>query len=255
MRRLTRWILLLSIVIGIAVATGFLGLRVGRRFERNYLCCDIPREHNIRISLQEAFGLLQFPSQIGQDRWVAERVFPGVRDGFFLDVGSADGFVDSNTWALERRGWRGICVDPFPTNMQDRRCQMFKEVVSSVSGQKVTFAKAGYIGGITDHLDRWKSDAKKAETVELTTVTLGDILQRAQAPAYVHYMSLDIEGAELEALRGIPFDRYSFGAMTIEHNFEESKRSQIEALLREKGYQRARWWHQDDFYIPVPRAQ
>jgi hypothetical protein len=39
-------------------------------------------------------------------------------------------------------------------------------------------------------------------------------------------MSLDIEGAELDALRGLSLDRYRFGAMAIEHNYEEPKRTQ-----------------------------
>jgi hypothetical protein len=31
-------------------------------------------------------------------------------------------------------------------------------------------------------------------------------------------MSLDIEGAELDARRGQPFDKYAFGALDIQHN-------------------------------------
>ena len=251
MWRLTRRVFSFLLILALAGATGYLGLRMGRRFERNHLCCDIPRERNIAISLREALGLLHFPSQVGQDRWVAEKVFPGIRDGFFLDVGSADGYVNSNTWALEQRGWRGICVDPFPANMEERTCQMFKEVVGSVAGQKVVFAKAGEIGGITEHLDKWKDDAKGAETVELTTVTLDDILRRAQAPSFIHFVSLDIEGAELEALKGVPFDRYAFGSFAIEHNFEEPKRSQILAFMRERGYERVHTLAQDDFYRPA----
>jgi FkbM family methyltransferase len=196
---------------------------------------------------------VHFPSQIGQDRWVGEKMFPGVLDGYFVDVGSGDGFTDSNTWALEQRGWKGICVDPFPKNMESRTCQMFKEVVGSVAGQKVTFAQAGDIGGITDHLGRWKSYTKDAATVELITVTLEDILRRAAAPSFIHFVSLDIEGAELEALRGFPFDRHSVGSFAIEHNLEEPKRTQIEQFLRERGYERARSWLQDDFYVPRPR--
>jgi FkbM family methyltransferase len=253
MWRLFRWTALLLLIVSAASATGYVGLRMGRRFERNLLCCDIPREHNIRVSLREALGLLHFPSQIGQDRWVAEKVFPGVRDGYFLDVGSGDGFTDSNTWALEQRGWTGICIDPFPQDMKGRTCRMFTEVVSSATGQKVTFAKAGNIGGITDHLGRWKSYTKDAATVELNTVTLADILRHAAAPSYIHFISLDIEGAELEALRGFPFDRHSVGSFAIEHNYEEPKRTQIEELLRERGYERGRTWLQDDFYLPRAR--
>jgi hypothetical protein len=86
-------------------------------------------------------------------------------------------------------------------------------------------------------------------------VTLDDILRRTNAPRHIHYISLDIEGAELEALRGFPFDRHTIGALTIEHNYEEPKRSAIEQLLRERGYQRVRTWQQDDFYRPIAAKQ
>jgi len=240
------------VLLCVATAAGYFGMRVGRAFQVNQMCCQIPQRHNFAISAREALGLLKFPSQIGQDRWVAEKVFRGVTRGYFIDVGSADGFVNSNTWALEQRGWKGICVDPFPSNMAARTCQMFREAVDAEGGHKVQFAEAGELGGISNHLDRYKDLVKDAKTVELTTVTLGDILRRAHAPSFVHFMSLDIEGAELEALRGFPFDRYKLGAMAIEHNYEEPKRSEIQEFLKGKGYLRAHTWLQDDFYLPTP---
>jgi len=253
MTRLIRPLLMVLVLFVVATASGYFGMRVGRTFAFNQLCCNIPQRHNLAISVRERLGLLEFPSQIGQDRWVAEKVFPGVTNGYFLDVGSADGFLNSNTWALEKRGWTGICVDPFPTNTAARTCQVFRDVVDGEGGHKVRFAKAGEIGGITSYLERWKSDASGAATVELTTVTLAAILQRANAPSFIHFMSLDIEGAELEALQGFPFDHYKLGALAIEHNYEEPKRSRIEQLLISKGYARERTWMQDDFYVPAPR--
>src|SRR3954447_25988846 len=239
------------VLLSVATAAGYFGMRVGRSFQLNQMCCQIPQRHNFEISVRERLGLLKFPSQIGQDRWVSEKVFPGVTNGYFLDVGSADGFVNSNTWALEQRGWKGICVDPFPSNMQGRTCQMFREAVDAEGGHRVSFAADGELGGITDYIDRYKGSVKKTKTVDLTTVALGDILQRAHAPSYVNFMSLDIEGAELEALRGFPFDRYKLGSIAIEHNYEEPKRSQIEELLKSKGYTKVHTWLQDDFYLPA----
>jgi len=87
--------------------------------------------------------------------------------------------------------------------------------------------------------------------VKITTVTLDDILARAGAQSFIHFISLDIEGAELEALRAFPFDRYRVGAWTIEHNREEPKRSQIVQLLAAHGYRRVNEWHQDDFFVPA----
>jgi FkbM family methyltransferase len=240
---------LLAVVL--SSGSGFVGVKVGRHFQYNEECCLVPKRRNIPLSIRETLRLATFYSQIGQDRWVIETMFPDVRNGFFLDVGSGDGTVGSNTKALEEKGWTGVCVDPFPKNMQGRTCQMFKEVVFSEAGQKVQFKVAGDLGGIAQDLGRWKSSADGSPTVEFTTVTLGDILERAHAPRYIHYMSLDIEGAELDALRGLPFDKYSFGALDIEHNYEEPKRSGIEALLDRHRYRRVHTWYQDDFYVPA----
>jgi len=255
-KRLLQLTAVAIVLLTVATAAGYFGMRVGRKFAINQLCCAMTQRHNFEISVRETLGLVKFPSQIGQDRWVAETVFPGVKDGYFLDVGSADGFVNSNTWALEKRGWKGICVDPFPSGMEGRTCQMFREAVDAEGGQKVQFTIAGELGGITSYLDRWKDQTKGSKSVELTTVTLRDILQRAHAPSFIHFMSLDIEGAELEALKGFPFEDYKLGSIAVEHNFEEPKRSQIEQLLKSKGYSKARAWLQDDFYVPAapPKA-
>ena len=84
--------------------------------------------------------------------------------------------------------------------------------------------------------------ASRAPVVKLTTVTLEDILVRAAAPHLIHFVSLDIEGAALEALRAFPFERYRVAAWTIEHNREEPKRSQVAALLAAHGYRRVHEW-------------
>ena len=246
-----RAVIVLLVLGMLVVGAGLAGVSAGRHYEYNRQCCGMQRPHNMIASVKESLGLLRFPSQIGQDRWVGEVVFPGVKDGYFVDVGSADGIEHSNTWALEQRGWTGVCIDPFPTNMETRTCKMFKDAVDSTGGKQVSFAAAGELGGISAHLNTYKDVAGQAKAVQLTTVTLKDILQRASAPSFIHFVSLDIEGAELEALRGFPFDQYKIGALAIEHNCEEPKRSGIEALLKEHGYVRTRTWQQDDFYVPA----
>ena len=58
---------------------------------------------------------IKYYSQLGQDKWVINEVFKGKKDGFFLDVGSADGVFISNTYALEKHlNWHGICVEANP---------------------------------------------------------------------------------------------------------------------------------------------
>src|SRR6185437_13930306 len=65
-------------------------------------------------------------SQLGQDLLVLE-LLDGLRDGFFLDSGAANGTDSSNTLLLEAEyGWSGICIEPDPQLYQQlvrvRRC-------------------------------------------------------------------------------------------------------------------------------------
>jgi hypothetical protein len=248
MKKLPLLLIGAAAVIGIA-AISSRGVDVRKHFAANRECCDLSIARALSATAQEIAGS-SYPSEIGQDKWVIFRMFPGERHGFFLDVGSGHGTIGSNTKALEDLGWTGICVDPFPSHMDGRTCRMEKAVVSSVSGQVVKFHTHEGLGGIADTLGKWKTEAEKSPVVELTTTTLGELLGRANAPPYIHFLSVDIEGAELEALKGIPFDKYRFGAMAIEHNEEEPKRTDLLKFLEAHGYQRVHSFKQDDFYAP-----
>jgi Methyltransferase FkbM domain len=243
------------LLVAVALGAGFIGLKLGVRSANDAECCQMPLARSFVVSAKEKLGLVTFHSTMGQDKWISEVVFPGVRNGFFVDVGSGDGTIMSNTKALEQKGWTGICIDPFPMNMQDRTCRIFKEVVFSKAGEPVKFwaHAGGFWGGIVDEsfgIKEAKMQKQEGPVVELTTVTLRDILDRANAPRFIHYMSLDIEGGELHALKGFPFDSYRIGALTVEHNFKEPKRSEIKALMESHGYKRVHSSVRDDFYVP-----
>ncbi len=233
------------------ISRGPRAIEIRKQLVANRVCCDFSIAQALSLTLREAIGSAPvFPSEIGQDKWVAVKMFPSVVNGFFLDVGSGHGTIGSNTKVLEELGWTGICVDPFPTSMEGRTCRMEKAVVSSAAGQVVKFYTHAGLGGIADTLGKWRTEAEKSPVVELVTVTLGQILERANAPSFIHFMSLDIEGAELEALKGVPFDKYRFGAFAIEHNDEEPKRTDLLKFLESKGYARVHTYKQDDFYAP-----
>ena len=136
-------------------------MEIRKQFDINRGCCDFNLLQALRLTAREAIGGVTYPSEIGQDKWVIGKMFPGVTDGFFLDVGSGHGTIGSNTKALEDLGWTGICVDPFPTHMEGRTCRMEKVVVSSAAGQVVKFHTHAGLGGIADTLGKWKEEAAK----------------------------------------------------------------------------------------------
>jgi FkbM family methyltransferase len=241
---------MISLLAGAGVVGAYLGYRVGR-IEAFHHFVGIQDSYERRASaIRYAFGLEDFKGVTGQDLWVLHSAHPGVTDGFFVDLGSADGVNISNTWRLERSGWSGICIDPFPRNMAGRTCQIFAEAVDNVGGQTVQFQNPGsYSGGILKYAGWWVSDESKEKAVEVKTATLADILGRANAPSYIHYLNVDIEGAEYMALSEFPFGQYQFGAITIEHNGLEDRRAQIRELLVANGY-RLEWAIRDqDWYV------
>ena len=244
--------------LAVLVILGALGYSAAEPFRTKFLtnreCCDIPLARNVGVTLAELRGERAYAGEIGQDKWVLETMFPDVTDGFFVDVGSGHGTIGSNTVMLERRGWKGLCIDPFPVHMEGRTCQMFKEVVFSEAGKEMTFRAAKGLAGLEDTLGSWNTTAMRAPAVQFTTTTLDSILTRGRAPAFVHFVSIDIEGAEFEALKGFPFDRVRVGAWAIEHNFEEPKRSDVKALLESHGYVRTHTFKQDDFYSSTRSA-
>jgi hypothetical protein len=67
----------------------------------------------------------------------------------------------------------------------------------------------------------------------VTTTTL-DILLRTANVAAIDYFSLDVEGAEMEILRGYPFQRVPVGLWSIESN--KLDRGTLVAFMRDKGY-------------------
>lgn len=189
--------------------------------------------------------------ELGADVWVLSKF---KKPGFYVDVGCADGIEYSNSIELERQGWDGICIDAYPRNFETRSCIIEKAILGSENGKEVTFIYSEdkpNLSGISEGLGWHMQTVLQSKHRKETHITrrLGDILDKYNAPQFIEYMNLDIEGGELDVLSTFPFDKYSFGCMTVEHNFEEPKRTHIRNLLQSKGYvfeKEVKW---DDWYV------
>lgn len=116
----------------------------------------------------------------------------------------------------------------------------YDEAVYNSSGLTVSFDIANnfdLLSGISNHIDAHKQsvDANK-EVIQVQTISLLDVLNNANAPSFIEYMSLDTEGSEFEILKNFDFSKYTFGLIDIEHNWVEPRRTEIKKLLLSKGY-------------------
>jgi FkbM family methyltransferase len=192
-------------------------------------------------------------SQFGADKWVLKN---NPETGFYVDLGCHDGEDLSNTKELDERGWKGICIDPFPCNFEKRTGKVVKACVYSFPDLEIIFdysKDSPALSGISDTLGIHKNHMYMNTTIEkhkFKTRTLESILDEHDAPKNIEYLNIDIEGAEFEVLRTFPFHKYSFKLITCEHNFENTKRNMIHALLHMKGYVRVnKEENEDDWYV------
>lgn len=207
--------------------------------------------------------VMAFPSlaQIAQDRWVIA-MLQGMREGRFVEFGSTDGVELSNTFALESMfGWTGVCVEPNPAyfrKLTENRSAICVERAAMVGPERIVeFVAAGVLGTVTDymasdHYDRDRAGIAAAEGVlRVKTMEPNAILALAGGGA-PDFISLDVEGAELDILNSIDFSRFDATLWAIEHNYVAEKREAVRVLMAKQGYERvlAQW---DDWYFSRER--
>jgi FkbM family methyltransferase len=170
-------------------------------------------------------------------------------DGYFVDVGASDGITASNTYLLEKfYKWKGICVDPNPSTLKSmcgaRDVYLSDLCVYKESGKILNFKfladqskfygwnqRSGLDGHISDQISVKMNDHK------VFTITLTDLLDLANAPKIVDYISIDVEGSEIEVLQGLDFSKYDVRMLSIEYENEDN-RSKINWLMSRNNYNR-----------------
>ena len=197
-------------------------------------------------------------SQIFQDVF-ALFVNGFAKNGYFIEVGTGDGELISNTYLLEKEfGWSGMVVEPnpvfLPSLQANRTCRISTDCVYDVSGRTVRFrctADPEFSGIAERHADlHAEKSAGEFREIEKVTLSLHDLLTQNDCPSVIDYLSLDVEGAEFEILQPFDFSSRTIRCLTVEHNWTAT-RDNVFDLLTENGYVRvfehlSQW---DDWYV------
>ncbi|MEQ9823986.1 MAG: FkbM family methyltransferase [Puniceicoccaceae bacterium] len=205
----------------------------------------LPKERNSISDTQRLQDDMRYYSskETQQDRWVID-MLKGKREGFFVDLGASDGKSANNTLTLESYfDWNGILIEgnrnSFILLCKNRRNQVCcNEIVSSKEGM-VNWRENDEIetrSGVDESLpdDNEDKSWRIGKIVSKKSTTLQKILDENNAPKVIDYLSIDIEGGEVEAMRDFPFSEYQFSVISAEVGFKN--RSEFDLIMKANGY-------------------
>jgi FkbM family methyltransferase len=210
--------------------------------------------HRDRFS-QEAIKNEGYYSQNGQDKWAAEVIFDGRRNGFFLEIGAYNGLDLSNTCYLERKlGWAGICVEPVPSLYaalsRNRKCVCVQGCVTAKDGEVEFLEVEGCetLSTLANSLGEAEDErvaGHKINRLKLPGLALNTLLRRHQVPK-VDFMSIDTEGSEMEILKKFDWGAVPITAICIENIYFGDL---LAEFLYERGYRLDAILGSDEIYV------
>jgi FkbM family methyltransferase len=173
------------------------------------------------------------------------RALRDVESGFYIDVGAHHPVADSVTKAFYDRGWRGINIEPateyFQLLERDRPDDINLNVLVGSNTESADFHEVVGTGlsTVIEHYARGHAaGGYEVRTRRVSSTTL-DAICLERGVQDVHFLKIDVEGAEREVLRGFGFRLVRPWIVLVEANEPGSTRdvsSEWQALLTDKEY-------------------
>lgn len=183
---------------------------------------------------------------------VLNRIFKGQDTGYYVDVGAYHPSECSVTKHFYDMGWCGINIDASPTAIAEFRRERERDVnlsmgISNVEGTLPFWLALDGAGGISTfneeemkkHVERGYKFSRKGE---VPVRRLEDVLEQYMPPGlHIDFMSIDVEGHELEVLEGNDWLRFRPTVVVIEATrplTQERTYGKWEHVLTGAGYER-----------------
>ena len=184
-------------------------------------------------------------SEEGEDLIVGD-LFLGRKPGFYVDIGAYHPWQYSNTFLLYKSGWHGINIDAMPGAMRPFRLARRRDINLELG---VTDAPSELTFNIFEERALNTFDpvrarrliaegSKFARTTQVRCLPLRDILAEHAPDRNVDFMSIDVEGHELEVLRSNDWNRWRPEVLLAEitATVDEISKTAVGKMLADLGY-------------------
>jgi FkbM family methyltransferase len=186
-------------------------------------------------------------SQIGQSKYI-DSLLDSKKNGFFVEAGGFNGESFSNSLFFElERNWTGILIEAVPS--------LYKQIISKnrksftinccIANKRPFVAKFQIAGFLSNRIDLVNEnfqkkvdemiDSNNKKIIYVPCFSLYTILKAINVNQ-VDYFSLDVEGGELEVLKGINFNKIQINTFSVEHNNYPDVKDQIRKFLEANDY-------------------
>ncbi|MBK9925008.1 MAG: FkbM family methyltransferase [Anaerolineales bacterium] len=148
------------------------------------------------------------------------RALKHIKNGFYVDIGANDPKHLSVTKAFYDQGWHGINIDPITYSLLSRerlRDINLNIAVSNAPGE-INFFEVSDSALCTSDPQLAQTYREMGKVVierKVPTLTLNQVLkEHSQVP--IHFMNIDVEGAELQVLQGLDLSLWRPWILLIE---------------------------------------
>lgn len=197
----------------------------------------------------------------GEDVFI-KKFFKNVKKGFFVDVGALHPINGSLTYNLYLNGWRGINIDMIKENLM--LFNIFRKgdtnLNSAVSSRKglidAFFFEQG--SGVNTNSQKWadmwsKKFKKVYKKRKVKKDTLDNILNNNLVNKNFDLLNIDVEGHELDVLKGLNLKLYKPKLISVEIHVKKTKdifSTKVYKYLNKFSYEIVSQYNQTSFFIP-----
>jgi len=195
------------------------------------------------------YGKISY-AQEGEDI-VLQKLFAHKKTGFYVDVGAHHPYRYSNTFWFYKHGWKGINIDATPGSMRafglTRPRDINLEVAINDRLKKLSYYlfEDGALNTLSHETAETVIASKQSKLigkVKIATVPLKTILDRwMPRNKKIDFLSIDVEGADLQVLHSNNWKRYAPQVIVIEvlhsESVEKVNLTPVARFLKRKGYE------------------
>ena len=170
------------------------------------------------------------------------------KNGFFLEVGAYNGFSESVSLRFEKEfKWRGLLIEPNPVHFKYLKRNRPKNICLNLICLSKDFDNDDKTYFSHYPLEKINNLAKESfsgnfEKLTCKVATLNNIFKENKIKK-IDLAIIDVEGSEIELLKGINFDEVDIKFFCIEtYNFEE-----LDMFMKKKNYIFIKKIHREDY--------